>query len=531
MKLKIAATALATLSAVLSGCMSSTKMASPAFTHMDLALSTHARGKDPGDRVEILIAPDAGEAAVAYLDLASQQLRPYTARSAIVMPSGAGFTLDDLKHEQILVRMNSEGSGSWSYGFDAILHFSDGSEALVSSGDQTVRYGRPGLTPLSLSMLASPSTVGSLEKFAFGMMSSRKLKATSDEQAEQASEPAPSTAQAAPQSLTPFAMAPGYTGPLNPSAATFTHMDLSLATHDNGKGPGTRLEISVLPEEGDTQAAYIDLPGQDFAPNTTVQELVPATGESFTLSDLKHQRIRLRVTPQGGATWTCSFDVVLHFTNGAEALLSSGDLRLGQYATVADVPLSLATVASANRVGRIERYMFGLLSRGGGPKPVQSANAAPEAAPVYKNSKEFTQMDVELSTRGRGKPADARLEILIVPREGDPAVAYLDVPGQDLAPGSKVTEIVPPAGTGFLLGNLKHEQILVRISSARFVTWSYSFDVTLHFADGTQALLGSGDQTLSSGNPQELLPLSEAAVASRSILGGVEKFGFGLLKH
>jgi hypothetical protein len=178
----------------------------------------------------------------------------------------------------------------------------------------------------------------------------------------------------------------------------------------------------------------------------------------------------------------------------------------------------------------MQRYMFHLLSRGGGPKPTQSNTAAQETR-VYKNSKDFTQMDAELDTHGHGKPADVRLEILIVPASGEAPVAYLDLPAQELAPGSKVDEVVPAAGTGFTLSDLRHHQVLLRVSSARPFAWSYSCDFTLHFADGTQALLGTGDQTMSSGSTVVTVPLSEAAVASPSIMGGLEKFGFGMLKH
>jgi len=42
-------------------------------------------------------------------------------------------------------------------------------------------------------------------------------------------------------------------------------------------------------------------------------------------------------------------------------------------------------------------------------------------------------------------------------------------------------------------------------------------------------LLGSGDQVLSSSNRSALIPLSAATVASPNMVGGLEKFGFGVL--
>ena len=94
----------------------------------------------------------------------------------------------------------------------------------------------------------------------------------------------------------------------------------------------------------------------------------------------------------------------------------------------------------------------------------------------------------------------------------------------------KTVVVVPESGTGFTLDQLKHEQIGVRISPSGPTTWSCNFDVTLRFADGTQALLGSGDLTLSQGRPEALISLSDAMVATPSAIGVLEKFGFGLMK-
>jgi hypothetical protein len=536
------------------GCSSPTSMSSPRFTHMDVSLSTQERGKDVDTHAEFLIVPNPGEPAVASLDLAGRAFFPYT-REAVVVPSqGTGFTLEDLQHEQIQVKMGSNAHGSWTYSFDAILHFSDGSEALISSGNQVLGPGRPETTiALSLASVASASAVGSVEKFAFGLLSSGHVTSTPDDEPTQATpaSPAPEVPGSAPavspeqaaKASSQFASAPAYVGPLNPSAPTFTQMDLALTTRDRGMPPDTRLELSIVPEDDDTREAYLDVQGQVFVPNSTVQVVAPATGTSFVLRQLKHQRVRVKITPSARATWTYSFDVVLHFTNGSEALLSSGNQVLSRDNPQVDIPLSDATVASASAVGRMERYMFGFLSKGGGPKQgpawspasVSSSSSSSASAPAARkrkrsNSKEFVEMEVSLNTRNRGKAADTRLEFFIAPEAGDAKVAYLDIQGKPLMPYSKVEVVVPESGTGFTLDQLKHEQVGVRISPAGPTTWSCSFDVTLHFADGTQALLGSGDQTLTQSSPEARISLSDAMVASPSAIGGLEKFGFGLLK-
>jgi hypothetical protein len=529
---------------------------------MDVTLSTQERGKDGDTHGEVSIAPSPGEPAVASLDLAGRPFLPNTREAAVVPASGAGFALEDLSHEQIRVKMGSNARGSWTYSFDAILHFSDGSEALISSGNQVLGPGRPETAiPLSLASVASASAVGSVEKFAFGLLSSGHVASTPDEEPVQASAASPgagassaaapgapsspASAAAAAQAASQFAAAPAYKGELHPSAPTFTQMDVSLTTRDRGKPVDSRVEFSIVADDADTPEAYLDVQEQPLFPNSTVQLVAPAAGPSFVLKDLKHQLVRVKITGSSYNTWTYSFDAILHFTNGAEALLSSGNQALSKANPQVDIPLSEATVASASAVGRMERYMFGFLSKGGGPhqgptwSPASVSVSQPGSESVSashpkkksrSNSKEFVEMEVSLNTRNRAKPADAGLEFYIVPKSGDPKVAYLDLTGRALLPNSKTVVVVPESGTGFTLDQLKNEQIGVRISPNGLTTWSCNFDVTLRFADGTQALLGSGDQTLTQGSPEALIPLSDAMVASPSALGGLEKFGFGLMK-
>jgi hypothetical protein len=327
---------------------------------------------------------------------------------------------------------------------------------------------------------------------------------------------------------------------LHPAAPTFTEMDMALTTRDRGKPAGTRLELSIVPDDADTPAAYLDVQDRAFSPTSTLQVVTPAAGASFVLKSLKHQVIRVKITGAGYGSWTFSFDVVLHFTNGAEALFSSGSKALSEANPQMDLPLSEATVASASTVGRMERYMFSLLSKGGGPKQGPSAaisqtGSESGSASYLKNKassnpREFVEMEVSLNTRSRAKPAGTGLEFYIVPKSGDPKVAYLDLTGTELLPDSKTVVVVPESGTGFTLDQLKKEQVGVRISPAGMITWSCNFDVTLRFANGTQVLLGSGDQTLGPGRPEALIPLSDAMVASPTMIGGLEKFGFRLMK-
>ena len=86
---------------------------------------------------------------------------------------------------------------------------------------------------------------------------------------------------------------------------SFTQMDVTLTTLDKGKDPTTRLEFFILPEDGKPAVAYLDVQGRDLAPNSIVSETVPSSGDGFTLNQLKHEQIMVRITPGGGRAWTC----------------------------------------------------------------------------------------------------------------------------------------------------------------------------------------------------------------------------------
>jgi hypothetical protein len=139
-------------------------------------------------------------------------------------------------------------------------------------------------------------------------------------------------------------------------------------------------------------------------------------------------------------------------------------------------------------------------------------------------------MDVKIRSADRGKAADTGVEITIVPRGGGPALADLNLQGQEIPANSNVTVAVPATPwTSFTAADLKRVQMVVKISPAGPTTWIHGFDVVLHFADGGAALWSTGDLSLSDYNKEETIPLSDATIAKRGLFGGVEKFGFGLL--
>ena len=91
--------------------------------------------------------------------------------------------------------------------------------------------------------------------------------------------------------------------------------------------------------------------------------------------------------------------------------------------------------------------------------------------------------------------------------------------------------MVPAAGDGFTLDDLKREQILIKVTPSGYGAWDTKFDAILHFADGTSALWSTEEMTLSDYNNQEAISLSDATIAKRGLFGGFEKFGFGLLNQ
>ncbi len=309
--------------------------------------------------------------------------------------------------------------------------------------------------------------------------------------------------------------------------ARFTHMDVAVSTHDRGKAADARLEILIEPAGGGAPVAYLDVQGQELAPNTVVPQFVQAAGTGFTRDELGHEEVVVRVTQAGHSAWSFSMDMVLHFDDGSQALVSTGDLSLGGSRDRSVLPLSLATVATPGIIGGMEKFAFRLLSKGVPDSPQDAARAQARAS--RPATKDFTHMDVAIYTHGRGKPANARLEILVAPSPGAEPVAYLDVPAAEFAPDSTAQASVPSAGAGFTEKDLKHEQVFMRVTSPEYFRWSFSYDVILHFGDGTEALLSSGDRSVSSSGGLDGVPLALSTVAHPSLLGGVAKFTFRVM--
>ena len=487
---------------------------------MNVALYSLDRGKPADARVEISIVPEGGGEAVAYLDIQGQEFRRDTTVQEVVPAVGTSFGLDELRHEQIRVKITPGQYASWSLGFDVVLHFDDGSQALMGSGTLSVSSSQPEATvSLSQATVAHRGLIGGMEKFGFGLLSKN-------------------TGSSEPAARPP---APG-SAPRDPKE--FTHMDVSLATGDHGKDTATRVEISIEPEGGGPAVAYLDIQGQGYAPNTKAPVVVPATGAGFTLAELKHEQILVKVTPaDGGAWWTLKIDAILHFADGTEALVGSGDLTLSGGGTEQWVPLSLASIARPGFIGGIEKFGFKLVSKGSvtqtsapdssaSPSNV-SAQSAPSAGGVRTQShgaSDFTGMDMKLRSGERGSAPVAEIEISIVPKDGGPALAELKIPGQDIASYSSVKKVVPPtAWTSFTAADVKRLQIVVEVTPAVHSTWSHGLDVVLNFADHTEALWSTGDMVLTDGSNEEIVSLSDATIAKRSLLGGFEKIGFGVL--
>lgn len=310
----------------------------------------------------------------------------------------------------------------------------------------------------------------------------------------------------------------------------FTQMNVALYTLDKGVGADTRVEISIVPDDGGAAVAYADLQGQDFPDNHTVQEVVPSAGAGFTLDDLKHEQIQVKITQRRFSAWHFGFDVVLHFDDGSEALLGSGKLTVSGGYPMAVVPLAEATIAHQGLFGGMAKMGFKLLSKDTGTGAPRSA-AEEDAQAPRRAAKEFTHMDIAFSTGPRGKDAGTRLEVSIEPDGGGPAVAYLDVQGQEFPANGSVSLAVPSSGAGFTLADMKHERIVVKVTPSGHGTWTSKFDAILHFADGSQALMGSGDLVLYAESDHETVSLADAPVAHPSFFGKVEKLGFRMLSH
>jgi len=486
---------------------------------MDVALNTLNDGKAADTRLEISIVPDGGGPAVAYLRRDGLRLDPNKTVPEAVPPAGRGFTLDELKHMHIEVAVTQERFSPWRFEMDVVLHFDDGSEALLGTDNQTVSSARPVVyIPLSLASVAGSGLMGKVERLGFGLISKS-------------------------------VESPVYSASGVPHKSTkeFTHMDINFLTGAQGIGTDAKVEISIVSRDGGDPVGYLVVEGQEFPAYQKVSEVVPSVGKGFKIDELKKQQVLVSVTSPRYGTWRCKFDAILHFADGTQALIGSNDLAVSSAGSASSVPLSDATVARPSILGSITKMSFKFLSNGvkqtPEPKPAPgsqaaidaaAAAAAPANAPVAAAETvqaapdQFTEMSVKLRSGNRGKDAATRVEISIVPIAGGAPVAYLDLPDQAIDAGRSVKLTVPPAAAGFTASDLKREQIVVKITAAGHVVWPHDMDLVLRFADGSTALWSTGDLTLSDYRNEETIPLSDLSV-SRGLLGGAKRLGFGIL--
>jgi hypothetical protein len=136
-------------------------------------------------------------------------------------------------------------------------------------------------------------------------------------------------------------------------------------------------------------------------------------------------------------------------------------------------------------------------------------SASPVRGPVG-----FERMEITFNTGGNDKPSDTRCEIFIVRRDGEQAVAYLDIQGREFGRNTSQTFSVPPLAGGFTLGQLRDEKISVKIAPPGYETWGFSFSAVLYFADGTTARLDVPMGSLTQGNRQGFYPLAWAAMTA-----------------
>jgi hypothetical protein len=125
----------------------------------------------------------------------------------------------------------------------------------------------------------------------------------------------------------------------------------------------------------------------------------------------------------------------------------------------------------------------------------------------------FTSMVITFDTGSDDKDNDTRLEIgIFEPPFGNPLAAYYDDGRDDhLDNGSEKSFVVPPKGTGFVLGDLPVQVIMIKITPHGDDTWRFSFRATLNFADGTRAVLSqTAEQVLDQDANQLIYPLRGA---------------------
>jgi hypothetical protein len=127
----------------------------------------------------------------------------------------------------------------------------------------------------------------------------------------------------------------------------FTSMDITFITGVAKKEPETRLEVFLVHDNGQPDAAYLDVHGQGYGPGSTITPLpvtprhdpvthgIAANVPALYLNELGignpdpaiHEMILVKVTHDSGSnkgnSWNFNFNAVLHFDDGTRVLFSS----------------------------------------------------------------------------------------------------------------------------------------------------------------------------------------------------------------
>lgn len=119
----------------------------PKFTNMTITFHTTNEDKDHDTRVEIFIVKANGQPALAYLDIGGGN-QPHvpnvgfpnnsTSQAYVVPTFGPGFTLQDRPNLAILIKITPNGHDTWRFGYDAVLHFADGSTSSISTAPGSI---------------------------------------------------------------------------------------------------------------------------------------------------------------------------------------------------------------------------------------------------------------------------------------------------------------------------------------------------------------------------------------------------------
>jgi len=129
--------------------------------------------------------------------------------------------------------------------------------------------------------------------------------------------------------------------PAAPSNPRFTRMNITFITGVADKAPETRLEVFLVHDDGNTDAAYLDVHGQGYGQGSTITPLpviprphTPGVPDAppLYLNDLGignpdptiHENILVKVTHDAGTntknSWNFNFTAILNFDDGTRVV-------------------------------------------------------------------------------------------------------------------------------------------------------------------------------------------------------------------